>query len=104
MPTNSFNTYTLVLVDASFYQVARGLILPFTVLASFLFLHTHPSKLILASCSVVTLGFLLGIAPLPRSNTSYTIRGFTPLGILFGLASSVSSAMHVVVIKQSLAC
>lgn len=98
-----FNTYTLVLVDASFYQVARGLVLPLTVLASHIFLKSRPSSLILASCAIVSAGFLLGIIPLPGSSTSYSVRGFTPLGIFFGLASSASSAMHVVVIKKSLA-
>ena len=46
----------------------------------------------------------MGIVPAPGSGQTYTVRGFTPLGIIFGLASSLSTAMHVVVIKQSLAC
>ena len=57
----SFNNYTLKYVDASFYQVARGLVLPLTVATSYFFLHARPSFKILVSCAIVTLGFLVGV-------------------------------------------
>lgn len=81
-------------MDASFYQVARGLVLPFTVCTSFIVLHSRPSLRILISCSVVTLGFFVGV-----------FLDGTPLslvGIGFGVASSAITAIHSVVIKQSL--
>jgi len=90
----SFSNYTLKYVDASFYQVARGLLLPFTVATSYLFLQARPSLRILISCSVVTLGFFVGI-----------FLDATPialLGIAFGIASSAITAVHSVVIKKSL--
>lgn len=90
----SFSNYTLKYVDASFYQVARGLVLPFTVCTSFIVLHSRPSLRILISCSVVTLGFFVGV-----------FLDGTPLslvGIGFGVASSAITAIHSVVIKQSL--
>ncbi|KAL4072165.1 hypothetical protein J3A83DRAFT_4239497 [Scleroderma citrinum] len=90
----SFSNYTLKYVDASFYQVARGLLLPFTVTTSYVFLHTRPSTRILFSCSVVTIGFFVGVFldAIPIS----------PLGITFGIMSSAITAVHSVVIKKSL--
>ena len=93
-PLCSFSNYTLKYVDASFYQVARGLLLPFTVATSYIFLQARPSLRILLSCSVVTLGFFVGI-----------FLDATPialLGIAFGVASSAITAVHSVVIKKSL--
>ncbi|KAJ7185762.1 hypothetical protein C8R46DRAFT_385914 [Mycena filopes] len=91
----SFSNYTLKYVDASFYQVARGLVLPFTVAASFVILHTRPSTGIFVSCAVVTAGFFCGVfldsVPLSLA------------GIGFGVVSSVITALASVVIKQSLA-
>jgi len=90
----SFNNYTLKYVDASFYQVARGLVLPFTVCTSYVVLHTRPSLRILFSCSIVTLGFFIGVFldAIPISL----------LGISFGVTSSCITAISSVVIKKSL--
>ena len=87
--------YTLKYVDASFYQVARGLVLPFTVAVSFVVLHTRPSLRILVACTIVTLGFFVGVF-LDGAKAS-------TLGIFFGVTSSAITAIHSVVIKQSLA-
>ncbi|KAF8892882.1 hypothetical protein BD779DRAFT_1765551 [Infundibulicybe gibba] len=90
----SFSNYTLKYVDASFYQVARGLVLPLTVGTSFIVLKSRPSLLILLSCFIVTIGFFIGVfldgVPL------------SPVGIAFGVASSAITAIHSVVIKRSL--
>jgi len=90
----SFSNFTLKYVDASFYQVARGLLLPMTVGTSFVFLHSRPSLRILFSCSVVTLGFFVGVF--------LDATPLIPLGIAFGVASSAITAVHSVVIKKSL--
>ncbi|KAF8639198.1 hypothetical protein AX17_001684 [Amanita inopinata Kibby_2008] len=90
----SFSNYTLKYVDASFYQVARGLVLPFTVCTSFFFLQSRPSLRILFSCSIVTLGFFIGVF---LDGTP-----ISALGIFFGVTSSAITALHSVVIKQSL--
>jgi len=90
----SFNTVCLQYVDASFYQVARALVLPFTVLFSYIFLKQKSSAMILLSCSIVCMGFLIGV-----SSERLTI---SMVGILFGVLSSVSTALHSVVIKKSL--
>ncbi|KAH8829234.1 hypothetical protein DL96DRAFT_1696115 [Flagelloscypha sp. PMI_526] len=88
------SNFTLKYVDASFYQVARGLVLPFTVATSFFALNTRPSFLILVACAVVTLGFFIGVFldSVPVS----------ALGIFFGVSSSMITAWHSVVIKKSL--
>jgi len=90
----SASNYTLKYVDASFYQVARGLVLPFTVCTSFIMLHARPSLRILFSCSIVTLGFFVGVFldAIPMSL----------VGVSFGVTSSAITALHSVVIKKSL--
>ncbi|KAK0194450.1 hypothetical protein F5146DRAFT_1135201 [Armillaria mellea] len=93
-PPSSFSNYTLKYVDASFYQVARGLVLPFTVGTSFIVLHSRPSLRIIVACVVVTLGFFVGVF-LDGSHVSL-------VGVSFGVVSSVITATHSVVIKQSL--
>lgn len=90
----SFSNYTLKYVDASFYQVARGLVLPFTVGVSFVFLRTRPSLRILVACTMVTTGFFVGVF---LDGTPISL-----VGIFFGIASSAITAIHSVVIKQSL--
>ncbi|KAK7460996.1 hypothetical protein VKT23_008923 [Stygiomarasmius scandens] len=90
----SFSNYTLKYVDASFYQVARGLVLPFTVLTSFAVLHVRPSLRILFACAIVTLGFFIGVF---LDGTEVSL-----IGIFFGVVSSAITATHSVVIKQSL--
>ncbi|KAF9563874.1 hypothetical protein CPC08DRAFT_705789, partial [Agrocybe pediades] len=90
----SFSNYTLKYVDASFYQVARGMVLPFTVCTSFIVLHSRPSLRILLCCAVVTLGFFIGVF---LDGTELSL-----IGVGFGVASSAITAIHSVVIKQSL--
>ena len=90
----SLSNYTLKYVDASFYQVARGMVLPFTVATSVIFLHARPSLLVLFACSLVTLGFFVGVF-LAGAIVS-------AIGIFCGVASSMITATHSVVIKNSL--
>ena len=92
--THSFSNYTLKYVDASFYQVARGLVLPFTVCVSFFMLSARPSLRILLCCATVTFGFFIGVF---LDGTPLSI-----VGVCFGVASSAITAIHSVVIKQSL--
>jgi GDP-fucose transporter C1 len=89
----SFSNYTLKYVDASFYQVARGLVLPFTVATSYAFLDSRPSLLILFSCSIVTLGFFVGVF---LDGVSIPL-----LGVGFGITSSAITAVHSVIIKKN---
>ena len=90
----SFSNYTLKHVDASFYQVARGMVLPFTVCTSFFVLHSRPSLRVLLACFLVTTGFFVGVF---LDGTEVSV-----IGVTFGVMSSMITAAHSVVIKRSL--
>ncbi|KAJ3294976.1 hypothetical protein HDU79_010049 [Rhizoclosmatium sp. JEL0117] len=92
----TLNTLCLQYVDASFYQVARALVLPFTVILSRVCLKQTISASVLSSCVLVFFGFLLGtVFEGPAIVVSV-------LGTTLGVASSVSTAVHAIVIKTSL--
>ncbi|CAG8642667.1 5921_t:CDS:2, partial [Racocetra persica] len=74
--------------------VARALVLPFTVLFSLMFLHQKSSLRILLACFIVCTGFFVGV-------TSERLT-LSMIGVLFGICSSVSTALHAIVIKKSL--
>ena len=90
----SLNTFCLVFLDASLYQIARSLVLPLTVAFSWAFMGQLSSLAILLSCVVIFVGFLIGIVFENEIDISL-------IGILFGLASSVTTAYHSIVIKKS---
>ncbi|KAJ1300989.1 hypothetical protein OPQ81_003413 [Rhizoctonia solani] len=105
----NFNNFCLKYVDASFYQVARGLVLPFTVVTSIMFLRAAPpSKRILLACSIVTGGFFTGVfldhvtASALTSKTTAEAKGPSVIGVFFGILSSLSTALQAVVIKRAL--
>lgn len=81
-------------MDASFYQIARGLVLPFTVLFSWFLLKTYSSPATLGAVGIVCLGFFFGVSSENLSATS--------IGIMLGVASSVTTAVHAIVVKRSL--
>ena len=85
---------TIEYVDASFYQIARGLVLPFTVLFSWFLLKTHSSRATLGAVGLVCLGFLFGVSSENMHASS--------IGIALGVASSVTTAVHAIVVKRSL--
>lgn len=63
----------------------------------------YPTRLSLAAASVVTIGFFSGVIFDPNHATSAaTSSSKSQLGIMFGLASSVMSAFHAVLIKRGL--
>ncbi|KAI8449250.1 hypothetical protein BY996DRAFT_7500639 [Phakopsora pachyrhizi] len=89
-----FNTYCLQYVDTSFYQVARGLVLPSTVLASYLLLGIKSSPRIHLSTFVVCIGFMVGV-----SSERMTV---SSLGVFLGILSSITTSLHAIAIKSSL--
>jgi len=96
-----FNIYCLKLVDASYFQVARGLVLPFTIaLQAFIPGGARPTSLTLICCALVTWGFTYSFLPFPVG------AGLVPeapaLGMLLGVLSAAMIAMHAVLIKTSL--
>jgi len=90
----AFNTYCLQYVDASFYQIARGLVLPFTTLLSYIVLKQGQSKPLLLAIGIVCLGFMAGV-----STENLSVSG---IGIILGVLSSATTAGHAIVVKRSL--
>ncbi|KAJ7446505.1 hypothetical protein B0H11DRAFT_1879502 [Mycena galericulata] len=94
-----FNTLCLRGVDASFFQIARGLVLPLTIIASSLHTRTVPSWNVIIASAIVTAGFFLGVAP---SSNIPVIAAPSLLSLAYGVLSSVFIAIHAVLIKVSL--
>ena len=84
--------------------MARGLVLPLTVLLSSTSLQEPtPSLNALLACATVSLGFLIGvIVDSPTSDAGPALR-LSTLGIVFGLLSSTTTAIHAIIIKRALA-
>lgn len=76
-------------------QIARGLVLPITVFISWWLLGTRSSLPTLGAVAVVCIGFMAGVSA-DNMHTSV-------LGIVLGVASSVTTAVHAVVVKKALA-
>ncbi|KAF8913144.1 hypothetical protein CPB84DRAFT_1722181 [Gymnopilus junonius] len=94
-----FNTLCLRDVEASFFQIARGLVLPLTIAVSSIYSSSTPSRMVLMAAGVVTLGFMLGVAP--SSSLPVTAIPST-LSLFYGVLSSLFIAFHAVLIKNSL--
>lgn len=82
-------------------QIARGLVLPLTIAVSSIHTRTSPSRKVLMAAAIVTIGFMLGVAPssyvsLPASSIP------SPLSLFYGVLSSLFIALHAVLIKKSL--
>lgn len=91
-------TYCLASVNASVYQIARGLLLPFTLLLSLLVLRPRPyyPPLSLVGCAMVMAGFGAGMA------ADYSQVLTSGKGILLGIGSSLTTAIESVVVKRFL--
>lgn len=63
-----FNNLCLQYVDASFYQIARGLVLPITVAIAVTTRQGAPSHRAIACCGLITAGFGIGLL-LDRNST-----------------------------------
>ncbi|KAF9318542.1 hypothetical protein BG000_005526 [Podila horticola] len=87
------NTMCLVYVDTSFYQIARGLVLPFTVMFAYTLLGQPSSGLVLGACFTVFCGFYTGVT------SEINVK---QLGVFFGVLSSITTSLHAIVIKKSL--
>ena len=112
-----FNIYCLQMVDASYFQVARGLTLPMTVVLQSLMTGEKPSRGTIASCGLVTWGFTYAFLPAPflssaaatgaassaGANTALVVGREAPvLGMILGVFSAAMVAIHAVLIKSAL--
>ncbi|KAF9454145.1 hypothetical protein P691DRAFT_770854 [Macrolepiota fuliginosa MF-IS2] len=94
-----FNTLCLRGVEASFFQIARGLVLPLTITVSCLHTRKSPSAKVIAAAVIVTFGFALGVVPsknLPTKSIPSIV------SLIYGVLSSLFIAFHAVLIKSSL--
>ncbi|KAG2062273.1 hypothetical protein BDR06DRAFT_946416 [Suillus hirtellus] len=94
-----FNTLCLRDVEASFFQIARGLVLPLTIVVFSAHTRTVPSIRVGIAAGSVTIGFLLGVAPSAAVPSHVSP---SSLSLLYGLLSSLFIAFHAVLIKSSL--
>ncbi|KAF8956057.1 hypothetical protein BDZ97DRAFT_1672214 [Flammula alnicola] len=96
-----FNTLCLRDVEASFFQIARGLVLPLTIAVSSCYTRSTPSRMVFMAAGIVTLGFMLGVAP--SSNSALPVTAIpSTLSLFYGVLSSLFIAFHAVLIKNSL--
>jgi GDP-fucose transporter C1 len=94
-----FNTLCLREVEATFFQIARGLVLPLTIAVTSATTHSHPSSRVIIAAGAVTVGFFVGVAPeggLPAASIP------SPISLFYGVFSSLSIAVHSVLVKSSL--
>ncbi|KAI0279876.1 hypothetical protein BC826DRAFT_925445, partial [Russula brevipes] len=90
-----FNTPCLREVEATFFQIARGLVLPLTIAVTSATTHSHPSTRVIIAAGAVT----VGVAPergLPAASIP------SPISLFYGVFSSLSIAVHSVLVKSSL--
>lgn len=107
----TFNTLCLKFVDASFFQVARGLVLPLTVALTWLVMKEQTSQKIIGACGILILSILLCLYLQGFVCLGYFVgvlsedavyRLSFDSGLLFGLLSSFTTALHAIVIKRSI--
>ncbi|THV07509.1 hypothetical protein K435DRAFT_833396 [Dendrothele bispora CBS 962.96] len=94
-----FNTLCLRDVEASFFQIARGLQLPLTIIVSSFNTHSIPSWKVISAAAIVSFGFFVGVAP---SSLVPTASSPSLLSLFYGFLSSLFIAFHAVLIKSSL--
>ncbi|KAF9041765.1 hypothetical protein BDZ89DRAFT_1009546 [Hymenopellis radicata] len=94
-----FNTLCLRDVDASFFQIARGLQLPLTIIISSINTNSVPPVRVIVAAGVVACGFFVGVAP---SSSVPLVVAPSFLSLTYGVLSSLLIAFHAVLIKSSL--
>lgn len=90
------NTLCLQYADAMVYQIARSLVLPITIALTPLLLKESVSLRVIGCCFIIIVGFVVGIFGEQEIKVSMK-------GIVFGALSSLSTALHAIIIKQAFA-
>ncbi|KAF9267555.1 hypothetical protein L218DRAFT_894996 [Marasmius fiardii PR-910] len=94
-----FNALCLRDVEAAFYQIARGMVLPLTILVVSCTSRQAPSLKVVGCAAIVTSGFFIGTSfpsGLPASSV------MKPSALFYGFLSSLSISVHAVLVKSSL--
>lgn len=89
----AFNNLCLKYVEVTFYQIARSLTILCNIGFTYTLLGTKTSSQAVLACMIVFWGFVLG---------SYGEVNFSMIGLVFGLASSVFTALYGIYIKKVL--
>nr|GAT43348.1 predicted protein [Mycena chlorophos] len=101
-----FNTLCLAGVDAAFFQIARGLLLPFTIALSALQLKARPGRETLFAAVIVTVGFVIGSIPSfthkVMASADGRITHESAMGLIYGTISSFVLSVHAVLKKRAL--
>lgn len=101
-----FNIYCLKLVDASYFQVARGLVLPMTIALQSAAYGVKSSITTIVACSIVSWGFLYQYIPLMATRSLSEAAAVKPeapgVGMLLGVLSAAMIAIHAILIKSAL--
>jgi GDP-fucose transporter C1 len=95
----TFNALCLRDVEAAFYQIARGLVLPLTIALVSITGRKGPALSVVTCATIVTGGFFIGVTrstDLPEKSVP------TPLALFYGFLSSLAIAAHAVLVKSSL--
>jgi GDP-fucose transporter C1 len=95
----TFNALCLRDVEAAFYQIARGMVLPLTIAVVAISSRTPPALPVVGCATIVMFGFFVGVtrsADLPE----HSVPG--PLALFYGFLSSLAIALHAVLVKTSL--
>jgi solute carrier family 35 (GDP-fucose transporter), member C1 len=95
----TFNALCLRDVEAAFYQIARGMVLPLTIGLVSMTSRKAPALPVVGCASIVTVGFLIGVS---RSGNIPERSVPGPLALFYGFISSLAIATHAVLIKSSL--
>ena len=80
-------------------KIARGLVLPLTIAVTPARFHPRQATRVTFAAMIVTIGFFIGVIPegnLPVSSIP------SPRSLLYGVFSSLSIAIHSVLVKSSL--
>ena len=89
--------FCLRYVDAAFYQVVRGLLIPCTVALSLAILPGWKiSATALAGCAAIVVGFFVGVE-------GETVASTPSIGLVLGVLSSFATAAETVLVKLFLA-
>ncbi|WVF68180.1 hypothetical protein IAT40_002945 [Kwoniella sp. CBS 6097] len=110
-----FNIYCLKLVDASYFQVARGLTLPMTVVLQALMNGVKPARWTIGACGLVMWGFTYSFLPLPYISSASPISTEAAMGLpvegrkmeapmagmVLGVLSAGMVAIHAVLVKDA---
>lgn len=98
----TFNNLCLKYVGVAFYNVGRSLTTVFNVLLTFVMLGSAISWRVLSACTVIVLGFWLGVDQEGDSSAQATEGGGTLLlGVLFGALSSFCVAINAVLTQTT---